>query len=79
MFKKNRVQTLLLLIKSLRRSALYVRLLYRRIETCIKRVQHVHDPQWTIKHLYVGTALRGNFYEHSIKYILPSITYIIIY
>jgi len=64
MFKKNRVQTLLLLfIKSLRRRALYVRLLYRLIETCIKRVQHVYDPQWTIKHLNVGNnVLRGNIY-----------------
>jgi len=67
MFKKNRVRTLLLLfIKSLRRSALYVRLLYRRIETCLKRVQHVYDPQWTIKHLNVVNVLRGDIYEHNI-------------
>lgn len=64
MFKKNGVQTLLLLfLKSLRRSALYVHLLYRRIETVI----HVHDPQWTFKHLNIGNVLRGNIYEHYIR------------
>lgn len=65
MFKKNGVQILLLLfLKSLRRSVLYVHLLYRRIETVIKGVQHVHDPQWTLKHLNIGNVLRGNIYEH---------------
>jgi hypothetical protein len=34
----------------------------------IKRVQHVYDPQWTIKHLNVGLkrSMRRNFYEHNV-------------
>lgn len=77
MFKKNRVQTLLLLcIKSF--SALYVgtfALQAHRDVYNIKRVQHVYDPQYTIKHLNVGNVVRGNFYENNI--ILPTIAYII--